>query len=209
MGAIGSLFCFYFPEILSKNITSLKRDKFKPVLSCICSLGSIGLIYLFMPDTFDDWIAYSFAFIFYLIAWVDGYSKIIPNRLLVILMLISGLGFWFEPDIQKVLAFGAVVIVTFLIYQIGSRLTSKKMIGWGDMKLTAVLALFLGWEFLLVVCIALILAGLISSIGLVLKFFTNSQRIPLSYFLLFSFLIEIKANFLILFYVSVNLLQSL
>lgn len=137
------------------------------------------------PVGAKEWVQYSFIFLFYIIAWVDGYSKIIPNILLLILLILAGINLWYEPEIQKVYALLTVVLASLLIYWIGKQLTSKKIIGWGDVKLITVLALFVGWEFILVIYIGVVLGGLVAIVRVATKNLEKDSKIPLSPFVFF------------------------
>lgn len=182
LGLIGSIFCFYYPEILSKNIIPHSKPRYKIFCSILMAAGLMVLIYMFEPENFQDWITYLFFFLFYLIVWVDGYAKVIPNRLLVVLVLISSVSLWIEPDIQKVYAFLFIIVFCFLVYLIGKQFTSKKYVGWGDVKLVSVIALFTGWEFIMIIYIGIVLAGVFTSVGILSKKLKRDDQVPLTPF---------------------------
>ncbi len=186
-GIIGSLLSFYYPELLSKNITPLSNTKHKQLCSVVATLGSIVLIYMIDPVGANEWVNYSFIFLFYVIAWVDGYSKIIPNKLLLILLILAGINFWYELEIQKAYAFLTVILASLVIYWIGKKFTSKKIIGWGDVKLIVLLSLFLGLEVLIVIYIGIIISGVITLIGLLTKRLNKAFKLPLAPFLFMGF----------------------
>jgi|TARA_R110001599_G_scaffold150929_3_gene335327 Flp pilus assembly protein protease CpaA len=190
LGIIGSLLSFYYPEILSKNITPLSKSSYKITLSFLATLGSIVLICLIEPAGAKEWVQCFFIFLFYVIAWVDGYSKIIPNRLLLMLLILASINLWYEPEIQKVYAFLTVIFASLLIYWIGKQFASKRIIGWGDVKLTTVLALFIGWEFILVIYMGVVLAGMMAVIGVICKRLTKSSELPLTPFLFIGLVIN-------------------
>lgn len=70
-----------------------------------------------------------------------------------------------------------------VIYWIGKKLTSKKIIGWGDVKLITVLALFLGWEIIFVIYIGVVLGGLVAIVRVATKNLGKGSKIPLSPFI--------------------------
>lgn len=181
---------FYYPEYLSKNIIPLSNTRHQQICSIVATLGSVVLIYLIDPVGAKEWVHYSFIFLFYIIAWVDGYSKIIPNRLLLILLILACINFWYDPEIQKAYAFLTVILASLVIYWIGKQFTSKKKFGWGDVKLITVLALFLGWEFILVIYIGVVLSGVVAVIGVLSKRLTKTSELPFTPFLVFGLLVN-------------------
>ncbi|XWN37315.1 MAG: prepilin peptidase [Balneola sp.] len=190
LGIIGSLLSFYYPEHLSKNITQLSKSSYKTNLSFLATLGSVVLIYLIEPAGVKEWVHYSFIFLFYVIAWVDGYSKIIPNRLLLMLLIIGIINLWTEAEIQKIYTFIAVVLISLTAYWIGKQFTSKRVIGWGDVKLIGVLALFLGYEVLPVIYIGIVTSGAVALIGILRKRLSKKSKFPLAPFFFMGLLIN-------------------
>ncbi len=141
------------------------------------------------PVGAKEWVQYLFIFLFYVTAWVDGYSKIIPNKLLLILFILASINLLYESEIQRVFAFLTVILASLLIYWIGKQFTSKTYIGLGDIKLVSVLALYSGWLFIPVIYLGIILAGFFTVIAWICTKFHQESKIPLIPFLFTSHLL--------------------
>jgi leader peptidase (prepilin peptidase)/N-methyltransferase len=134
-----------------------------PVIEMIAGAIVILLFILLGAITQFIYIA-TFALLMLPVAIIDWQHLIIPNELiitgLIIGILLNGLFFpamFLMNCLASIAAFGAVLFLMFA----GNRLFHKPSMGMGDVKLAAVLGLFLGMQSLL---IALWLAAILGSL---------------------------------------------
>lgn len=122
------------------------------------------------------------------LGFIDQQKTIIPNRLLIIMFVIRAVilggeitvkpSFWM--DILKSAIGG--MILGFLIFML-ARIFSRKSIGMGDVKLTAVLGWYLGGALIWFdIVVSLSLAAVYSIIQLILKKLNMKDSIPLAPF---------------------------
>jgi len=189
IGAVGSYLSFFKPALLSKNIVPLDSSILKWIASFI-SLVALSLLIVYVdPKTNEEWIEFSFLSVFYFIAVTDLYSKIIPNRLVLVLLGITLLQLAQQFEFEFLLAGGVIFLILTTSNLLTNKFFKKNLFGWGDVKLIAVLGLFTGWEVLWIMYIAIILGGLLSIVGLFAKKINRTTQIPLAFFLYLGVLI--------------------
>lgn len=148
----------------------------------------MGVLFI-NPESLGEWVEYAFLVTFFLIALIDSYSKVIPNTLVLVLLLVTGVLIFQNIEIDMFLASISITLVFIGVNYLVDKLREKKAFGWGDIKLIGVMGLYLGWDIFWVVYIAIILGGLLSMLGLLLKKISNSVTVPFAIFLWISYLI--------------------
>lgn len=188
-GAIGSYLSYFNTKLLSSNIESLASIKAKWVGSfislAVCVLG----VLIINPETVSQWVEYGFLVTLFFIACIDSYSKIIPNKLVLVLLLFSAAPLFHEIKTEAFLASISITLALIVLNFLVDKLRDNKAFGLGDIKLIGVMGLYLGWDVFWVVYIAIILGGLLSIVGLLLKKLNTSVTIPFAIFLWISYLI--------------------
>ncbi|MFA5670471.1 MAG: A24 family peptidase [Balneolaceae bacterium] len=147
--------------------------------------------------------------VFYFVSMIDCYSKIIPNRLIIILLGISLFRLTINFYMEYVLASGVIFIVLIVVNYYSSKIFEKTIFGWGDVKLIGMLGLYLGWQVLWVAYIAMIFLGLLSIIGVVLKKINRSTRIPLAVFLFLGYLFLRQTDLKVFYFLTGSCVISL
>lgn len=189
IGTIGGYVSFFSTKLLSPNIESLSSQKTKWAGSFFClAVCLLGVLFI-NPESLGEWVEYVFLVTFFLIALIDSYSKVIPNTLVLVLLLVSCVPLFQNIEIDMFLASISITLVFIGVNYLVDKLREKKAFGWGDIKLIGVMGLYLGWDIFLVVYIAIIFGGLLSILGLLLKKINNSVTIPFAIFLWVSYLI--------------------
>lgn len=189
LGAIGSYLSFFNTKLLSSNIESLSSQKAKWAGSFFCLTVCISGVLIINPESLGEWVEYAFLVTLFLIALVDSYSKVIPNTLVLVLLLVSCVPLFQNIEIDMLLASISITLVFIGVNYIVDKLRGNKAFGWGDIKLIGVMGLYLGWDIFWVVYIAIILGGLLSMFGFLLKKINTSVTVPFAIFLWISYLI--------------------
>ncbi|MEQ9263617.1 MAG: prepilin peptidase [Balneolaceae bacterium] len=188
-GGIGSYLSYFNTKLLSSNIESLASIKAKWVGSyislAVCVLG----VLIINPETVNQWVEYGFLVTLFFIACIDSYSKIIPNTLVLVLLLFSAAPLFQEIKAEAFLASISITLAFIALNFLVDKLRDNKAFGWGDIKLIGVMGFYHGWDIFWVVYIAIILGGLLSIVGLLLKKINTSVTIPFAIFLWISYLI--------------------
>lgn len=102
------------------------------------------------------------------VALIDWQHFIIPNKLLLTGIVIgAGLKFFFMRDeiIESIASAALSVFTVSLILFLGNRLFRKETMGVGDVKLSGVIGLFLGFQFFLSALWIAALGGMIYGYG--------------------------------------------
>ncbi|MFZ5639862.1 MAG: prepilin peptidase [Bacillota bacterium] len=137
---------------------------------------------LFFIMDWDYWTLAVLAGLMLVVAVVDLKSMIIPNRL-VIFGIISGilLGFvrgrpdWLEMSLGCVAGGGILLLVSFV---------SRGGMGMGDVKLGAVMGIYLGWPGVLTAIFLAAFAGAVTGVLLIVsRSRTRQHKIPFGPFL--------------------------
>lgn len=186
---IGSYFSLFNPSSLSKSCTELNSEKLKWLGSIFSIIISISLVLILQPITLQNWLEFFIILLIYFISLIDIYTKIIPNLMLVLLIVISLINIGINTTYELVLIGSITFILLFIINTIVNNILRKNLLGWGDVKLISIIALLVGKEIILVIYIALVIGGLLSIIGMLSKKLTRDTKIPLAIFLLIGTLI--------------------
>lgn len=176
-----SYLSIYEPQLLSQNITRIEKRDVKKVAVIGAILGSCIWIWYSFTHLESSSLMILIQLVLIQIAVVDGYSKIIPNRLVLLLLVLSLIHVISikEFDWIFVSLFWAGLISIQLLSKVGLK---KTVFGWGDVKLLLVIAILFQGEILEVFILGIVLAG-IFSIGFLLKSKNGlKQQIPLSPF---------------------------
>ena len=119
-------------------------------------------------------------------AEIDRRHGVIPNRLAGVGALLGlALGLWAGIGLaaNSLLASLATGGLLLLIRE-GSRLATGRVgLGMGDVKLAAVMGLYLGWDSLWVFCLAVLVGGLLGLAGLLMGRLTRTSHLPFAPFL--------------------------
>jgi leader peptidase (prepilin peptidase)/N-methyltransferase len=118
-------------------------------------------------------------------AEMDRRHSIIPNRLIIagaslglaITLVIDG------SALEERVLSAVVSAIVLLFVRIGSHaVLGRPGLGMGDVKLAAMMALFLGWEGLWVLYLAVVLGGTLGLLGLLTGRLERSTPLPLAPF---------------------------
>ena len=118
-------------------------------------------------------------------AEIDRRHGIIPNPL-VVTGVVVGLAWVLATDAQALGVYGLAALVSaglLLLIRIGSQLVMGRVgLGMGDVKLAAMMGLFLGWDTLWVFYLAVVLGGTLGLIGLLAGRLERTARLPMAPF---------------------------
>jgi leader peptidase (prepilin peptidase)/N-methyltransferase len=121
------------------------------------------------------------------IAFIDLHWFCIPNSLVltgIFLALIQNLIFNDAPVLAPFIGLSAGAMILWLPGQISKTFFHRPSLGAGDVKLAAMLGLFLGWQQVFVVIWLACLAGAVYGMaGMGAGRFTRASKIPLGFFL--------------------------
>lgn len=125
---------------------------------------------------------------FLLIAWMDARKRCIPNKMLVLLILTRAVFLRDQWDMWRFFLPGFFVGggLMLMLY-----LCRPGQLGGGDVKLCAVLGLYLGWEGTLrAIFYAAVFAALSEGIFWIMGNRENRRKLPFGTFLLFGVMME-------------------
>lgn len=204
--ATGCYLAFFEPKWLSVNISDpLKHEN--AVKWTIASVIFIATGWLalceFKDYSLNSWQLYFLAFLYFLAA-IDAYSGIIPDRLL--LASLAGWAYLFFTDFgmsESFLYAGIAAGSLMTIIRVGADwLVGKPGFGWGDIKLIALLGLFLGWDVFYALYAAVLLGGLFGGVGLLTGQLNKSSKLRFAPFIFLGVIAEFvfEASALILGY---------
>ncbi|MCG8373401.1 MAG: prepilin peptidase [Balneolales bacterium] len=192
---LGSYIVFYFPKVLSQHVTELDSVHSKTWGFVLTVIISVFWIWFSAPSTPGEYMYVGAELLLIQIAAIDSYSRIIPNRvLLLLLVLFSGIVWTGLPytNYLPVILIATGVLAFQVVFK---ALFRKYPFGWGDIKLVLVLTLFYGKETLWILWLAVVLGGLFS-ILLIIKDRTNKEvRVPFAPFLAAGVLIRSKIEY--------------
>lgn len=116
-----------------------------------------------------------------LIAAIDAKTKVINQRLLLVLLLGSIFAVFASQEVSLISAFAAMLLMFLILSLI--YLVSKKALGWGDVKLCVCIAPYLGIEGAFTMLFAaMVLCGLISILLLLGSKAKRPSEIPFAPF---------------------------
>jgi len=166
---------------INVNISSAERAFMCMTYILIC------IISLFINVTFPVYPVLLFCFLLFTsIAWSDYFCGIVPNHLLLVLIPVSMVFLVVHPQYGwgNVIAALIIYISLYFLREGVYVFLKRDVFGMGDVKLIAVMALFIGWETLWIVWIAACLGGLWSILGMISGIYTLHNRIPFAPFLM-------------------------
>ncbi len=186
---LGSYVSFFKPEYLTSNIDSKPSNLWQWVATISSFFFCIAAVLVLSPQSVLDWVNILFLLVFFFIAFIDLYSKIIPNTLVILLLLVVIPKLYLEFKLELVLSALILFTVFALLNVAMQKFYSKRAFGWGDVKLITVLALYSGWDILWVVYLGIILGGVIAGVGLLTKKITKETHIPMAVFLFLAYIL--------------------
>lgn len=160
-----------------------------PMIEMLSGLVTV-LLYVFFGLTLQFFFVVVITFMLIIITFIDIDHKLIPNRIVIAMLSI---GLIYELVVRPVSLLDALIgffaasvpllIIAFL---------SKGGIGGGDIKLMAVVGIFLGWKgVLLALFIGAVTGAIIGIIGMILKKKKRKDVIPFGPFLCLGILVAI------------------
>jgi len=172
----------YQPLVLSRNITPIDHSITRVwVFTCILSLSIPWTWYGLMIAQYPSLLLF-IHMVLIQIAFIDGYSKIIPNRLLLVLLIL------FMVDVSVgsssvhlifLLLFNCLLIAVQIIIK---QFTTKNLMGWGDIKLLIVLSIVFQNKVLIILVGGLFLAGIYSMVLVMINSDSLKVKVPLAPF---------------------------
>ena len=185
--AISSYAAFVNPEWLSTNISVRLQQKQQTLwitFSMIVICSSIFVVNQFGVYDYRSWEVYFFIGL-YFVAVIDAYSGIIPDRI-----LITGLIGWaylwvteFEMGTDTLLAGTSIGLLLYAIRKGAELLVKKPGFGWGDIKLMALIGLFVGWDAFIVLYAAILFGGIFSAVGLITGIMNRDTKLHFAPFI--------------------------
>lgn len=191
-----------YPEFKAqKNIKSLKPVNKKQWLILVGIVISISILTLCLILLYQsDWLTCVKHIIFGSFLWVfahiDAEKHIIPNKLLLILIVIRaiilGLEFFFQSELFKEeIISDAIACVGMIVILALMRLIVKNGIGFGDIKLFAVIGLFFGIKNTLTITFcSFVISFAVSIFFLATKRKSKKDQIAFAPFILSGFLMS-------------------
>ena len=184
-----------------KNIKSLKPVNKKQWLILVGIVISISILTLCLILLYQsDWLTCVKHIIFGSFLWVfahiDAEKHIIPNKLLLILVVIRaiilGLEFFFQSELFKEeIISDAIACVGMIVILALMRLIVKNGIGFGDIKLFAVIGLFFGIKNTLTITFcSFVISFVVSIFFLATKRKSKKDQIAFAPFILSGFLMS-------------------
>ncbi len=177
-------FITWKPHFFSKNIEAGKKGITEWWIFAGLILVLISFLVWKNPSSIEEWTH------FYLIVWlsyisvIDFKYQVIPNILLIFGLLAWLSLFYWIGNYTQLLTCVLVLIFGYLLNFVVQRWKGKNGFGWGDIKLSMVLALFLGWDVFPAFYLAVIPAGIFALFGLVIGKLERQSRISFAPFLL-------------------------
>ncbi len=189
VGGILSFVSIFRPTYLSKNITPIGSGKIKWVVAILATILNTVWVLFRSPSDDTEWLLVIFEQLFLFVAVIDTYSKIIPNKLVLGMLLVGILIVAIQSEWNKGMISCLIFGAGFIIQIITQKFWGKTAFGWGDIKLFSVLPLIIGWDIGLVIYISLLTGGLLSIIGIASKKISKNSKIPISVFILLVYII--------------------
>jgi Flp pilus assembly protein protease CpaA len=189
LAGLFSYLSIFHPQVFSKNIQTLHSSLIKWILFALGFIGSVIWIFYSNPQTLSNSLVLLFELIFIQIGLLDSYSKVIPNKLIVILLLLTIIAF--VGDIIPVPGWQtAGVLLIIAVLQFGVYLLKGSYaFGWGDVKLIFTLSLFYCSIIVQIVLGGIILGGMFAGGVLLIHSRHNRAKIPLAPFFLISMMV--------------------
>ena len=183
-----STLCFYYPKLLSKNIKEELSTGKRIWFTLLSLVGVVGLYVLIQPNLNSAWVQFLFAILFLYIALVDGYSTIIPNRLLIGLLAASILLFQQKPEVLALFSAGIIFLGLSGVNLLVSKIKAVQAFGWGDVKLLTIIALAVGTNAFLILAAAIMIGGITGMVLLGISPENRAKKLPFGLLLFLGFL---------------------
>ena len=126
-------------------------------------------------------------FILIMIAFIDFRHYWIPDKAILTGMVFGLAGIPFMEGIpwERALMGGAIGAGSLYLFRaLGFLLFRKESLGWGDIKLTAMIGIFLGWQKIVIsIGLGFVLSLIFGIVIILLKRAPENRRIPLGTFL--------------------------
>ena len=177
------------PEILSKNIKVLAEQRERFIIYTVCFGISLLWLTLRINENLNFVTQVLLELTLIQVALIDTYSKIIPNRLLLLVLffgLISLSNNFIDLNWFKI---GVVLFTTLSAQILSIKLLKKKLFGWGDVKLIMVITLIYEPNILGILILSFFTAGLFGGALILVNKGTLKTQIPLSPFIIATALI--------------------
>ncbi|WP_066497507.1 prepilin peptidase [Abyssisolibacter fermentans] len=132
---------------------------------------------------------YIYASLYIILIWtalVDYKNRMIPNRLIVLTVIIGLIFMCINMDKNKIIYCVALTVLLFLVSFI-----SKGALGMGDVKLIGCMCLFLGSKIISILLIASLLCCITGIVLVLLKNANRKTELPFSPFIMISLMILI------------------
>lgn len=183
-------FITWKPHFFSKNIEAGKTGTTEWWIFAGSILVLISFLVWKSPSSITEWIHFYLIVWLYYISVIDFRHQVIPNALLMLGLLVWACFFYWIGSYTQVIACMVVLIFGFAFNFVIQKWKGKNGFGWGDVKLSMILALFLGWDVFLAFYLAVILAGIFALFGLVIGKLQRESRISFAPFLLAGVLVS-------------------
>ncbi len=202
-----------YKKVISKDLFKIYLKKLTPkyILMFINAGLFIGLLYTYGLSDIKTYTYMLLTPMLITVMLIDYKKQRIPNRLtLTIFELglifsfiqgVSNLNVAIDSALGMIVGTGIFLFITL----VGSLISGKEAIGFGDVKLVGALGLFFGWRSIITISIVSFLVGSIFSIILLLiKRKKTNEYIPFGPFIVISSFIIIFVPFEILLGVVAN-----
>lgn len=187
----------FFETKLLRNIKDKNFVIKRPVLRVLLFGTIFILLYLIIKDFSKSSYIFTMFFVSYLIAMVDLKGLIIPNKLIVTILLVSGLSIISGLQPTGILESLIGLLFGFLMLAIPYFLGAK--IGGGDVKLLAVIGLCVGYMGVayIMVLVGILLLMYVAIKSLITKkhyYFSIKDMLPMGPFITASFMLFLFAQ---------------
>ncbi len=186
----------YHPHSFSKNIQPLDTTAKKVLMIAITWGFSCAWIGINYPLEQSDPIILVIELVLIQIAGIDGYSKIIPNRLLMVLFILISIRLIIDPMPSDWIIISIIGGSIISVQIIGKFFLGKYLVGWGDIKLLLILTPNYEYNVVVILFFSFILAGVVALALLLIDRKYRTCRIPLSpFFVMVIFLLSEKIEY--------------
>lgn len=172
----------YQPFVFSRNIVPISDSTTKKwAFICVLTLSFCWIYYWYSFQEIQNYNLMIYVVLIQ-IAMVDAYSKNIPNRLVLLLLIIVSI-----DVVQLIEESNWIFICLFTFSILAVQVTIKQIVkrtllGWGDIKFLIALSIIFSNGVLAILFGGIILAGLFSIILVVLNPENRKRHLPLSPF---------------------------
>ncbi|MCR9133509.1 MAG: prepilin peptidase [bacterium] len=179
---IATYFSVFQASLLSKNIKS-EIELTEKVLLFIVGVGvSLFWLSLRINELNDSYFRVFIEINLIQIALIDSYSKIIPNKILLIIIIAGIIGYALQQFTLNWIKVGSLSFITLSAQLLSIQLFKKRLFGWGDIKLLLLIIALYNERVLAILILSLPCAGLFGSGLILLKKGNLKTQIPVSPF---------------------------